>query len=292
MVKKLVAALLAGSMVLSSSAVVMAGESVAESAAESVAESAAASAAESAEGEVQDADSIDFRGLVETILTEVEKAATEVNLEEKIATLGEKFSEDGTVFAVLADILSDVMDKQNASEAEVDESLEQALEALTSSSDEATDDSSLDKLLNAAVLGIIASEVDEELDEGQKPEDVEIANLVADFVFENVKENEQIAEAVTATGSVLFDMLDNSSEELRAYVAEDDAIEVPEWPFELFEEELAKVTEYINAEEGPKQAALDLLDLVHKVVDEIHYCVHGHTSEDAEGRLALALATE
>ena len=40
MVKKLVAALLAGSMVLSSSAVVMAGESVAESAAESVAESA------------------------------------------------------------------------------------------------------------------------------------------------------------------------------------------------------------------------------------------------------------
>ena len=274
MVKKLVAALLAGSMVLSSSAIVMAGEPETESGADSV--------TASTESEAQDADRVDFRGLVETMISEIEEAVTKVDLKEKAALLGDKFSEDGTVFAVAEDVLSDIVKSVKESGGEVDASVEEALEALTSIED--TDESKLDELINVVLLGLISDKLDDELEEGSKPADVDIAIAIADFVFENVKENEEIAEAVEKTGSALFDMLDNSSEELDAFLVDDQtadgAIEVPEWPFERFEEELAKVTDYINEQDGPKQAALDLLDLVHKIVDEIHYCVHGHTSED------------
>ena len=51
---------------------------------------------------------------------------------------------------------------------------------------------------------------------------------------------------------------------------------IAEEPFEDFETELAKVTDYINEQEGPKQAALDLLNLVHTVVDDVHQALHGH----------------
>ena len=107
-----------------------------------------------------------------------------------------------------------------------------------------------------------------------------IANLVAGFVFEAAKENEQIAEAVEATGSNLFEILmgDETEEE-----ADADLLDlVAEEPFEDFETELAKVTDYINEQEGPKQASLDLLNLVHEIVDEIHVAVHGHGHEALE----------
>ena len=75
-------------------------------------------------------------------------------------------------------------------------------------------------------------------------------------------------------GSKLFEILSDSDEE--AAEEESTAIveEVAEEPFEDFEEELAKVTDYINEQEGPKQAALDLLNLVHEIVDDIHASVH------------------
>ena len=57
---------------------------------------------------------------------------------------------------------------------------------------------------------------------------------------------------------------------------------ISEEPFEEFEAELTKVTDYINEQEGPKQAALDLLNLVHEIVDEIHVAVHGHGHEALE----------
>ena len=116
------------------------------------------------------------------------------------------------------------------------------------------------------------------LDKGEEEDPMAesiIANLVAGFVFEAARENEQIAEAVEATGSNLFEILmgDETEEE-----ADADLLDlVAEEPFEDFETELAKVTDYINEQEGPKQASLDLLNLVHEIVDEIHQSLHGHT---------------
>lgn len=229
-------------------------------------------------------DSVDFEALKDSLLSKIGEAAAGVDLEEKEAVLGAGFSEEGTVFALLQAILADVEARKSAEGADDDETLEQALNALSSL--EEVDEAELDDLLNMAVLGIIAGEVDEKLDEESKPDQIEIANTVANFVFEAVKENDLIAEAVEETGSRLFEMIENSSKELKAYVDSDgtmDVIEdIPEEPFEDFEAELSEVTEYIEAQEGPKHAALDLLDLLHDIVDEIHLALHGHTHEALE----------
>ena len=52
--------------------------------------------------------------------------------------------------------------------------------------------------------------------------------------------------------------------------------------FEKFEAELAKVTDYIRNQDGNKHAALDVLELLHNIVDEFHSTVHGHVHEDME----------
>ena len=154
-------------------------------------------------------DSVDFEALKDSLLSKIGEAAAGVDLEEKEAVLGEGFSEEGTVFALLQAILADVEARKSAEGADDDETLEQALNALSSL--EEVDEAELDDLLNMAVLGIIAGEVDEKLDEESKPDQIEIANTVANFVFEAVKENDLIAEAVEETGSRLFEMIENSS---------------------------------------------------------------------------------
>jgi hypothetical protein len=284
MFKKALAMLLAGSMVMSSAMVVMAGDSEeAKSEAESAATAESAAATESTGAEEAENDSTDFRALAESILTKIEKAAADVDLEKKEETLGKEFSEDGTVFSLFEKVLTDI-DERMSAEGKEDDSLKEALEALGSI--EEADEKELDGILEMVLLGLISDEVEEDLDEESLPEDIEIANVAASFVFEAAKENELIAEAVEATDSELFDMLSNTSEKLDEAADDDAAIvnveEIAEEPFEKFEEELAKVTDYINEQDGPKQAALDLLNLVHDVVDEIHFAVHGHTHEALE----------
>lgn len=224
-----------------------------------------------------ESDEDDFSSLVKTLLTEIEEAAADVDLEKKKAETGEEFSESGTVLTLIADILADVNEKTEEAGMEENESVEQALAALSSLGE--TDEEELDGLLDVVLLGILSGEVDEEPDEEETPDDYEIANIIVDFVVETVKDNELIQEAVEATDSKLFDMISSDSDDDET----DDMIEdISEEPFEEFEEELAKVTDYINEQDGPKQAALDMLDLLHSVVDEVHYAVHGHTSEDME----------
>ena len=224
-----------------------------------------------------ESDEDDFGSLVKTLLTEIEEAAADVDLEKKKAETGEEFSESGTVLTLIADILADVNEKTEEAGMEENESVEQALAALSSLGE--TDEEELDGLLDVVLLGLLSGEVDEEPDEEETPDDYEIANIIVDFVVETVKDNELIQEAVEATDSKLFDMISSDSDDDET----DDMIEdISEEPFEEFEEELAKVTDYINEQDGPKQAALDMLDLLHSVVDEVHYAVHGHTSEDME----------
>jgi hypothetical protein len=282
--KKILAMLLAGSMVMSSSAVVMAAESEAVSE-EVVSEEATSeeAASEEAASEDVDADSFDFRSFVDTALTKIEEAAASVDLKAKAENIGEAFSEVGTVFSLVEDILSDIDARMTEDGGEQDETVTEALDAL--SSIEETDEETLDDLLSSALLGIVAGEVDKDLDEGNKPEDIEIAIAIASFVFDTAKENEQIAAAVEATDSILFEKFDKSIEKLESHAAGNGAVngdEVPEEPFEEYEEEFAEVEDYINEQGAPKQAALDILNLAHSIVDEIHFMVHGHTAAEVE----------
>ena len=277
MFKKSLAIMLVGSMLVSA-APVMAAESEAASsvtsAAESVAESTENDAAESTESAAaEETDEVDFRALVETMVAEIEKAAAEVDLEKKEESLGKDFSEDGTVFSILENIVKDIEEKRTAEGKDLGDNLTQVLEALTNLGE--TDEAELDALLEEGIHGTDTEEAADDAEEEDPMAESIIANLVAGFVFEAAKENEQIAEAVEATGSNLFEILmgDETEEE-----ADADLLDlVAEEPFEDFETELAKVTDYINEQEGPKQASLDLLNLVHEIVDDIHQSLHGHT---------------
>ena len=276
MFKKSLAIMLVGSMLVSAAAV-MAAESEAASSVTSVAESVAEStendAAESTESAAaEETDEVDFRALVETMVAEIEKAVAEVDLEKKEETLGKDFSEDGTVFSILENIVKDIEEKKTAEGKDLGDDLTQVLDALANLGE--TDEAELDALLEE---GIVEEDAEAEAEEESTPDDGTIANLVAGFVFEAAKENEQIAEAVKATGSNLFEILmGDESEE-----AEADLLDLlAEEPFEDFETELAKVTDYINEQEGPKQAALDLLNLVHTIVDDVHQALHGHAHRE------------
>ena len=281
MFKKSLAIILVGSMLVSA-APVMAAESEATSSVASVAESVAEttesnatedveSVAESTESTTaEETDEVDFRALVEKMVAEIEKAAAEVDLEKKEETLGKDFSEDGTVFSILENIVKDIEEKKTAEGKDLGDDLTQVLDALANLGE--TDEAELDALLEEGIV-----EEDAETEEESTPDDGTIANLVAGFVFEAAKENEQIAEAVKATGSNLFEILmGDESEE-----AEADLLDLlAEEPFEDFETELTKVTDYINEQEGPKQAALDLLNLVHTIVDDVHQALHGHAHRE------------
>ena len=277
MFKKSLAIMLVGSMLVSA-APVMAAESEATSSVTSVAESVAEStendaAAESTESAgAEETDEVDFRTLVETMVAEIEKAAAEVDLEKKEESLGKDFSEDGTVFSILENIVKDIEEKRTAEGKDLGDDVTQILDALANLGE--TDETALDALLEEGIDGTDSEEAADDAEEDPMAESI-IANLVAGFVFEAARENEQIAEAVEATGSNLFEILmgDETEEE-----ADADLLDlVAEEPFEDFETELAKVTDYINEQEGPKQASLDLLNLVHEIVDDIHQSLHGHT---------------
>ena len=276
MFKKSLAIILVGSMLVSA-APVMAAESEAASSVTSVAESVAEStendAAESTESAAaEETDEVDFRTLVETMVAEIEKAAAEVDLEKKEETLGKDFSEDGTVFSILENIMKDIEEKRTAEGKDLGDNLTQVLEALTNLGE--TDEAELDALLEEGIHGTDTEEAADDAEEEDPMAESIIANLVAGFVFEAAKENEQIAEAVEATGSNLFEILMGDETE----EADADLLDlVAEEPFGDFETELAKVTDYINEQEGPKQASLDLLNLVHEIVDDIHQSLHGHT---------------
>ena len=238
--------------------------------AESTENDAAAESTESAGAE--ETDEVDFRTLVETMVAEIEKAAAEVDLEKKEESLGKDFSEDGTVFSILENIMKDIEEKRTAEGKDLGDDVTQILDALANLGE--TDETALDALLEEGIDGTDSEEAADDAEEDPMAESI-IANLVAGFVFEAARENEQIAEAVEATGSNLFEILmgDETEEE-----ADADLLDlVAEEPFEDFETELAKVTDYINEQEGPKQASLDLLNLVHEIVDEIHQSLHGHT---------------
>jgi hypothetical protein len=261
MFKKSLAIMLVGSMLVSSAPAVMAAESEATSSVTSAVESVAENTESTA---TEEGDDVDFGALVDTMISEIEKAAAEVDLEKKEEVLGKEFSEDGTVFSIIENILNDIQERFTADGTEVGDALTQAIEAFSNLSE--ADEAKLDILLED-VFGTDSDEVEDE----SQDFDLEIANAIADFVFEAAKENEQIAEAVEATGSKLFELLSDSDEEEISIVEL-----LSEEPFEDFEEELAKVTDHINEQEGPKQAALDLLNLVHEIVDNIHSALHGH----------------
>ena len=318
--KKVLAILLTASMVMSAPMAVMAGEadstvsgqevesaaaaeddaqttaSVAEEAesaveeaasvaeeAESVAEETA-SVAEEAESAAEEAESdvgeVDFRELVKAYMTEIGEAVANVDLAEKIALTGDEFSEEGTVFTLFEDILTDIVERMNADGTENDSIIDKALEAISSLGE--MEEAELDGTLAEALQSILGNEEGE--DTGAL--DLDISNAIVTFVVETAKANKMVANAVKETGAKLFESLTDISKQLQPAVNDDGTIDIvddgSEASFEKFEAELEKVMDYIRQQDGNKHAALDILELLHRIVDDFHYTVHGHVHEDME----------
>ena len=293
--KKVLALLLTASMVMSAPMAVMAGEADSTVSGQEVESAAAAeddaqttaSVAEEAESAAEEAESdaeeVDFRELVKAYMTEIGEAVANVDLAEKIALTGDEFSEEGTVFTLFEDILTDIVERLNADGAENDSIIDQALEAISSLGE--MDESELDGTVAEALQSILGNE------EGEGTGlDLDISNTIVTFVVETAKANKMVANAVKETGAKLFESLTDISKQIQPVVNDDGTMDViddgSEEPFEKFEAELEKVMDYVRQQDGNKHAALDILELLHNIVDEFHYTVHGHAHEDMEKKPA------
>ena len=216
-------------------------------------------------------------------MTEIGEAVANVDLAEKIALTGDEFSEEGTVFTLFEDIMTDIVERLNADGVENDSIIDQALEAVSSLGE--MDESELDGTVAEALQSILGNE------EGEGSGlDLDISNAIVTFVVETAKANKMVANAVKETGAKLFESLTDISKQIQPVVNDDGTMDVvddgSEESFEKFEAELEKVMDYVRQQDGNKHAALDILELLHNIVDEFHYTVHGHAHEDMEKKPA------
>ena len=138
------------------------------------------------------------------------EAAMGVDLEAKAAAAIDGFSEDGTVFSLLEDVLTEISEKIGEDGMEDEEALSQLIYGLSSLGEEdEISEAELDDLLGLMLLAIEAENV--EID----PEDVDLSSYsvigydITVLLIEAVKDNKVIAEAVEATDSSLFEILDS-----------------------------------------------------------------------------------
>ena len=229
---------------------------------------------------------IETHALSTAIISAIIEAVENVDMEAKEAVIGDEFSEDGTVFSLLEDVLTDINDKRGEAEKEVSESLTQSLGILASlGEDEEMTEEDLDTLLGLMLLDLIAEE--EESDEDALLTDLAAAEFFINLILDTAESNEVIAEAVEATDSSLFEILEQTLAALEKYADEDGTMyvvsETEDNYFDEFEAELNKVGDYINTMEDPKQSAFDLLVLIRVIADEVQSAIYSQVpGESAE----------
>ena len=193
----------------------------------------------------------------------------------------------GTVFAAMEKVLTRIMEVMVKDESEEAEDLKKVVELLAAAREGGeVDEQELDTV-SALVLAAILAAAQEKAQTGEVDVamKVSVVNDMVMTVFETAQENALLAEAVKATESRLFSMLQMTNSRIMDYVEKTGEVntvyaDVDEAPFERFEAEVRKVEEYINGTNVRKQGALDILNLLHAVMDEIHTAIDGHSHAD------------
>ncbi len=232
---------------------------------------------------------VDMDMLIYKLLFDIQSAVVRVDMEDlKARSTATPGASDGNVFAVLKKVLTDAaeaMDKEGKKIEDMDKLLAYIEDPeITKNADE----KEYELLSSLAILAMIEN-AKEDAAAQEAAEDlmtVAIANNILKRIFAACKENEALNAAVKATGSKLFEMLDKSNTYIKEHVekvgeVEVVTIEVDEKPYEDFEAEIKKLEDYLNASEGQKQSALDLLSLLHTVIDDVHEAIDGHSHEQA-----------
>ena len=227
---------------------------------------------------------VDMNNLIDKLLNDVVNAAVRVDVEEANKAGATPESSKGNVFTVLNKVFSDIAET-TAKQGKENEDLNKLL-----TFDPDADEKEIETLYALVLLGIIA-EADERVAQQGGEVDPAImitaANNILKAIYEGCQANETLAAAVKATDSRLFEMLEENNKQMKEYVEKNGAltvveIEIDDNSYAEFEAEIKKVEDYLKGTEGHKQGALDLLSLLHAVMDDIHEAIDGHSHEDAE----------
>ena len=244
-----------------------------------MAETAAEAPAEPAETE-----KVDMNHLIDQLLNDVINATIRVDVEESKKAGATPESSKGNVFTVLNKVLSDIAEAR-AAQGKENEDLKKLL-----TFDPNADEKEIEALYAVVLLGLIAEADEKAANQGEEADPaapIKNANTILKAVYEGCQANETLAAAVKATDSKLYDMLEENNKHIKEYVEKNGAltvanIEVEEKSYAEFEAEIKKLEDYLNGLEGKKQSALDLLALLHAVMDDIHTAIDGYTHTDAE----------
>ena len=233
-----------------------------------------------------EAEKVDVNRLVEQLMADVQNAVVRVDMaeaKEKFATpLG---THKGNVFTVMKKVMTEAaaaIAKDGKEDPNVT-ALIAGLDELDSAKD--VDEQELELLSSLVVIGIAASAQEKIASDSEEDylKGIAIANSILKAVYETCQENEKLADAVKATGSRLFEMLLNNNGVMKEYVEKNGALTVVSVEednkyYADFEAEVKKVRDHLTAAEGQKQSALDMLDLLHAVLDDIHNAINGNSA--------------
>ena len=233
-----------------------------------------------------EAEKVDVNRLVEQLMADVQNAVVRVDMaeaKEKSATpLG---AHKGNVFTVMKKVMTEAaaaLAKDGKEDPNVT-TLIAGLDELDSAKD--VDEQELELLSSLVVIGIAASAQEKIASDSEEDylKGIAIANSILKAVYETCQENEKLADAVKATGSRLFEMLLNNNGVMKEYVEKNGALTVVSVEednkyYADFEAEVKKVRDHLTAAEGQKQSALDMLDLLHSVLDDIHNAINGNSA--------------
>ena len=234
---------------------------------------------------------VDMQRLIDQILADIQNSVVRVDLEDmranSTATPG---SSNGSVFTVLKAVLTDAAEAL-AKQGKENEDLNKLLALINDpETAKSTEEKEFQLLSALAVLGLKA-EAEEAAAEivADTAMTIAVANGLLKTVFEACKANEALAAAVKATDSRLFEMLEANNKQIKEYVEKNGTmdvlmieIEADEKSYAEFEAEIKKLEDYLKGTEGQKQSALDLLSLLHAVMDDVHEAIDGHSHDAAK----------
>ncbi len=235
---------------------------------------------------------VNMSRLISQILSDIGNAA--IRVDENVAkadAAGKQDVSGGNVFAVLNKVLTNVAEAM-AKDGKQNEDLNRMIAIINDPEVlKNADEKEMEFLTSLALLAVIAES--EERAAQQETEDamkaMAVANSILKTVYEACQQNEALAAAVKATDSRLFDMLEENNKQIKEYVDQigslgvvTEKIEVDEKSYTEFEAEIKKLEDYLKGTDGKKQSALDLLGLLHAVMDDIHEAIDGHSHDDAK----------
>ena len=239
--------------------------------------------AETAAEAPAETEKVDMNRLIDQLLNDVINATVRVDVEEAKKAGATPESSKGNVFTVLNKVLSDIAEAK-AKQGKENEDLQKLLIL-----DPDADEKEIEALSALVLLGLIAEADEKAAKEGETDPAVSIANAnnILKAVYEGCKANETLAAAVKATDSKLFEMLEENNKRIKEYVEKNGAltvveIEIDDNSYAEFEAEIKKLEDYLKGTEGQKQSALDLLSLLHAVMDDVHEAIDGHSHDAAK----------